>query len=154
MQKARFLISALFTLALTTVVSANRAQALDCTVLIDKTYDCNEKSDFYGFVIGDNLTFSSNEDGKLSLHSNTYNIDYRCTCMAKGSYAKPLFNTSTSVLCGGITSEAPSSVGDVFTGKVLAAGKKIKGQYFRRDASEIPDDARVIECTEAAPPTN
>lgn len=164
MRGSRFVASALLTLGLTAVVGTSRVHALDCTALAGRTYNCTEKSDYYQFQIDDSLTFTANGNGKLILHSNTYNVDFHCTCLAKGTYAKPHLDASTGFLCGGVTSD-PSSIGDAITGKVQAGGKKIKGEYFRRGtigtavAGEVsglgdggipvPDDARVVECTEA-----
>lgn len=150
MRPFRFFTFAFLTFILGTTVGVSLAQAADCTVLIGKTYNCTSKSDFYDFNINDNWTFSSNDSGKLSLHSNDYDVDFRCSCLAKGNLANPNFNTSLSFLCGGVTTDAPSSFGDAISGKATGNGKKIKGQIFRHDASFI-DDARIFECTEVLP---
>jgi hypothetical protein len=148
MCKLRLISTAFLTFFLIAFVGAAKVQAgKDCTVLIGKTYNCVEKSDYYFDPIDDTWEFSGNEDGKLSLHSPVYNVDYRCTCLMKGSLASPQFdNLSTSFLCGGLTT---GYIGDAISGKVTGNGKKIKGQYFRRDeAVDIPDDTRIFECTE------
>lgn len=147
MSKPRLVSTAFLASLFATLVGAASVPAADCTVLIGKTYDCREKSDYYGFVIEDEWTFSSNEDGKLSLHT-AHDVDYRCTCQAKGSFANPRLNESLGFLCGGITTDAPSSIGDAISAKVTGSGKKIKGQLFRHDPSDPPDDARILECTE------
>jgi len=147
MSKLGFIATALLTFMLTTIIGAANVQAADCSVLIDKTYNCTEKSDFYG-EIGDVWTFFANEDGKLSMQSPVYEVDYRCTCLAKGSLANPKFNQSLSFLCG--ADGTPGYIGDAITGKVTGNGTKIKGYYFRRDADFL-DDSRIFECTEAPP---
>jgi hypothetical protein len=141
MSKFRLILTACLTFVLMTLVSAGPTQALDCTTIVGKTYNCTINSETFG-LFGDNISFSTS-GGKIDWHSNTFGADMRCGCLAKGTLANPKFNTSTSFLCG--SDDAPTFDGDAATGKVLAAGKKIKGQYYRRDPG-VGDDTRVFEC--------
>lgn len=131
------------------VASAAHAVAPDCSVLEGKTYRCTQKSDLFGPVVEDEWTFSSNEDGKLNLRTLTQ-ADFRCTCLAKGTYKKPKFDTSLGFLCGGNTGAAPDANGDAITGKVTGNAKTVTGQLLSVNDAE-PDDARIYTCTPAAP---
>lgn len=133
-------------LASAIAVSTAHAAPATCSILAGKTYHCTQKTDLSSSVIEDDWAFSSNEDGKLSLHTLTQG-DFRCTCQAKGNYKKPKFDTSLGFVCGGTV---PGSVGDAISGKVTGNAKTLTGQLLDVNAAGT-DAAGIFTCTPTDP---
>lgn len=106
--------------------------------LVGQTYRCKYKYEPFGAEFTDTCaTFYARDIAAQKMYLIWSDVEYTCTCSAKGSYASPQYNQGKEFLC----SSYNTLVYDAFSGKVV--GNKLKGLYNSRTNHA----SAVVECT-------
>lgn len=108
--------------------------------VINKKYLCTTRYENGGSPSASCARFSENitaPQKPILLWAGSF--DYDCTCLSKGNFKDPKFNSDNEILCIGVNHH------DGFTAKVTDGGKKIKsGEYH----DSLSNTSAVFECEE------
>ena len=133
------------TAMLTTPVGVDVAWSANCyDALVGQTYRCKYKYEPSAVEFTDSCAFFYPADvPKQKMYLNWSDVQYECTCTAKGSYASPQYNQGKEFLCSSIH---PDTYHDAFSGKVV--GTKIKGLYnsYANTASAVVECVKDPSC--------